>query len=142
MDHYSLSDRKYIEEFETCKLDPEWFTHEAHLRLAYLYINKFGVKRAAVKLCEGISKFDSIFGSGDKFHRTITVASVGVLYHFMQKSSSADFRSLIKEFPVLIDDFRSLLLSHYSTRLINSSKSKEEYQLPDLLSNEVFEEVM
>ncbi len=73
--HYTLTDKQFVEDFEQCRLNPSWFDHEAHLRLAYIYIHNLGPRKAAEKVCEGILQFDSIFGSGDKFHKTITIAS-------------------------------------------------------------------
>ena len=139
--HYSLSDAEFIHDFENCKLDPSWFTHEAHLRIGFLYIQQLGSKLAAQKLCTGIARFDRIFGNGDKFHRTITVASIGILSHFMRKSAASDFISFIEEYPQLKTDFKRLLHTHYSGELLSTSMSKSTYILPDLLENEVFEEV-
>lgn len=139
--HYQLSDQDFIRAFQECTIDPSWFTHEAHLRLAYLYVVTWGAKQAAIRICEGISRFDRVFGSGEKFHRTITMASVGIINHFIRKSGATDFQSLIVQYPVLVNDFRRLLFTHYSKELINTPESRHKYQMPDLVPDEVFEEV-
>lgn len=139
--HYTLTDKQFVEDFEHCRLNPSWFNHEAHLRLAYIYIHNLGPRKAAEKVCESILQFDRVFGSGEKFHKTITIASIGVLSHFMGKAKSADFRSLINEFPQLKFEFKRLLLSHYSSRLLSDISSKTHYYQPDVLPDPVFGEI-
>jgi hypothetical protein len=139
--HASLPDDVFIAYFEKCELDPRCFTHEAHLRLAYLYLQKFGTKGAIEKLCRGITRFDLVFGSGDKFHMTITLASVAVLNHFIRKSDSEDFCALMEEYPQLKTEFRRLLNTHYSQALLNSPQSRNDFRLPDRLPDPVFDEV-
>jgi hypothetical protein len=139
--HFILPDEDFIDQFEKCKLDPSCFTHDAHLRLAYLYLQKFGTEEAIVKLCRGIARFDRVFGSGDKFHMTITIASVAVLNHFIRKSNSSDFNSLTEEYPQLKTEFKRLLNTHYSPLLLKSPPSRIEFRLPDRLPDPVFDEV-
>ena len=40
--HFKLGDDEFEKAFETCTLDPLLFTHEAHLRLAHIHIQKYG----------------------------------------------------------------------------------------------------
>jgi hypothetical protein len=139
--HYTLDDQIFTEKFENCQLDPTWFTHEAHLRLGYLYIRRWGIGLASDKLCEGIARFDRVFGSGTKFHKTITKASAGIIGHFMRKAKATDFRTFIHEFPQLKYEFKRLLFTHYSSRLLDTTFSRTHYQKPDLLPDLIFEEM-
>ncbi|MBK8503090.1 MAG: hypothetical protein IPL46_13280 [Saprospiraceae bacterium] len=139
--HSLLPDEVFIAQFEKCELDPKCFTHEAHLRLAYLYLQKFGTEEAIVKLCRGIARFDRVLGSGDKFHMTSTIASVAVLNHFIRKSNALDFHSLTAEYSQLKTEFKRLLNTHYSPLVLNSPRSKSEFILPDLLADPVFDKV-
>ena len=40
--HYQLSDEEFEQQFQNCLLSPVLFTHEAHLRLAFIHILKYG----------------------------------------------------------------------------------------------------
>ncbi|MCB0689534.1 MAG: hypothetical protein KDC53_23505 [Saprospiraceae bacterium] len=140
-EHWTLADQNFVEAFKDCTLNPGWFTHEAHLRIGYLYINIFGVRLAAKKLCQGIAKFDNAHGDGTKFHRTITMASIAILQHFREKSNSCNFADLLNEYPVLKNNFKGLLLTHYSENLIYNEESRIFYKLPDRLPDRVFEKV-
>ncbi|MEO9513968.1 MAG: hypothetical protein ABJN84_05330 [Flavobacteriaceae bacterium] len=131
--HTQLSDKEFEALFEKGNLPPSLFSHIAHLRLAWLYINKYGEEKAAVKMCQEIKQFDQLHGKGDKFHKTITVAAVKLVKHFMNKSETNDFEGFIKEFPRLKTAFKELLGFHYSFDIASSEKAKAEFVAPDLL---------
>ncbi len=131
--HHLLTDQEFEEKFKGCTLNSIVFTHEAHLRLSYIYITKYGLDIAIKNLCEQILQFDQKFGDGTKFNKTVTIASAQILYHFINKSKASNFRALLDEFPVLKNDFLGLLKSHYTLDIFNSKKAKQEYLEPDLL---------
>jgi hypothetical protein len=128
-----MTDLEFVRLFETGHLPPSLFTHEAHLRLAYIYLKNFGEELAIEQCCNGIREFDRLHGDGTKFHKTLTVASVKAVYHFMQKSRSTTFEGLIAEFPRLKTSFKQLLDQHYAFDLLNNAKAKSEYVAPDLI---------
>jgi len=69
--HFLLSDHEFVDQFENLQLNPSYFTHLAHMRLAWLYIKDFGVERASIVLCDRIKNFDRKFGTGNKFNKTV-----------------------------------------------------------------------
>ena len=132
-DHFQLDDDSFLTQLEEALLSPKLFDHEAHLRMAWLYLRKYGLQNAIAQACSTIQKFDQIHGSGSKFHLTLTVASVKVVHHFMQKSNTSDFQDFMHEFPVLRTDFFRLLLQHYGQDVLQSKLAKTSYVKPDLL---------
>ena len=131
--HYQLSDAAFAQKFHDCTLTPQWFTHEAHLRLAWVYIRQFGLEKAEKALCTDIARFDRTFDDGTKFHTTLTVAAAKVVHHFMQKGTYPNFQALIEAHPRLIYNFKDLLLSHYEAGVLFSNEAKYTYVKPDLL---------
>lgn len=132
--HYQLNDREFAWRFASCKLSPGWFTHEAHLRLAWIHINQYGIEQACDHLCRQIAKFDQTFGDGTKFNKTVTIAAARAVHHFMQKARSMDFKSFIREFPRLKTHFKDLMGQHYSFDIFKSEKARVSYLQPDLVS--------
>lgn len=128
-----MNDLEFLNAFESGSFPPSLFDHQAHLRLAWGYLKRYGEQRAIEKVCQGIQAFDKLHGDGSKFHKTLTVASVKVVHHFMQKSSSAHFSDCIQEFPRLKSSFKELLDQHYGFDLLADQKAKKEYIAPDLL---------
>ena len=111
--HYKFSDLEFEMHFKKCSLDPELFSHEAHLRLAWIHINKYGLDMAIKNICVQLRDFVASFGAQDKFNKTLTVAAINAVYHFMQRSNSENFRDFINAFPLLKDDFKKLIGCHY-----------------------------
>jgi hypothetical protein len=131
--HQLLTNEQFEEKFKNCSMAPVLITHEAHLRLAYIHIKKYGIKKAIRNLCQQLSKFDKKFGDGTKFNKTVTIASVKLLNHFMNRSNAVNFRGLITEYPKLKSNFLSLLKNHYKLDIFNSKLAKQRFLEPDLM---------
>lgn len=132
-DHTQFSDEEYERQFETYQLKPGLFSHEAHLRLAYIHINKYGMEQAEINMCKQIEGFALSLGATDKFNKTVTVASVKVMDHFMRKSKSDNFFDFIKEFLRLNTDFKGVLGQHYGFNVFADKHAKKEFVEPDLM---------
>lgn len=131
--HFELNDTELEARFSEYSLAPELFIHEAHLRLAWIHVKKYGSKQAEKNLCEQIARFDKTFGDGTKFNTTVTIASVKVIQHFIQKSVSDSFTGFINEFPRLRTNLKDLLTFHYGINIFADEKAKHTYLEPDLL---------
>lgn len=131
--HGKLSEFEFETQFENCTFDPHIFSHEAHLRLAWIHIKKYGLEKACQNVCEQILLFDQTHDKGEKFHTTLTIASLKIMYHFMKKANSDTFQGLLKEFPKLKTDFKKIIDSAYSFDVYNSEQAKKEYLAPDLI---------
>ena len=129
--HFDFSDDEYAHRFEAMTFPPRLFSHEAHLRLAFIHIRKYGVVQAARNMQNQIKGLAIKYGA-TKYHDTITVAAVHAVHHFHQEDPELDFSELISKHSVLMTDFRGLLNSHYSYDIFTSEKAKETYQEPDV----------
>lgn len=131
--HRTLNDVEFQEQFEDTSLNPELFTHEAHLRLAWIHIKKYGEKKAIKNLTAQIFAFADNHGAPNKFNMTVTVAAIKAVHHFYKKSASNTFQEFIVEFPRLKTHFKALMASHYSFDIYQSPASKSQFLAPDLL---------
>ncbi|MBT8234009.1 MAG: hypothetical protein HKO66_03265 [Saprospiraceae bacterium] len=131
--HTLYSDNEFERAFKSCDLPPDLFTHEAHIRLAWIHLNKYGELDAINNILEDIRRFDNTFGNGNKFHKSITVAAVKTVKHFISKSVWLTFEEFIESNPKLLTSFSDLILYHYSKDAIFSEKAKTEYVEPDLI---------
>ncbi len=132
--HRQLTDLEFEKQFAYGDLDPVSFSHEAHLRLAWIYINKYGEDSACEIICDQILNFATKHGDPEKFNKTVTIAAIKAVNHFIQKSNSTNFIDFIQEFPRLKYNFKELLDFHYGFDIFNSESAKKEYLEPDLLS--------
>ncbi|RMG77980.1 MAG: hypothetical protein D6714_18970, partial [Bacteroidetes bacterium] len=111
--HFELSDAEFERQFTACELDSAIFSHEAHLRLAWIYIFRDGREGAERKIQEQLKNFVASVGASDKYHTTLTVAAVRMVSHFMRQSKADNFRDFIGSFPALKSDFKGLIARHY-----------------------------
>jgi hypothetical protein len=131
--HRELSDTVFLQQFASCQLTPELFSHEAHLRLAWLHLEEHELEEAIRLVAHQIIAYVTALGAGDKFNMTLTVAAIRVVHHFRQKAKSTRFLAFIREFPQLKNNFKELLDSHYTIDIYQSPLARKTYLEPDLL---------
>ena len=131
--HFALTDLEFEKQFETCSLNPELFTHEGHLRLAWIHIKKYGERVAIENVCTQLTHYVEFLGVGQKYNHTLSVAAVKAVTHFMKRSAAANFQEFITDFPRLKYNFRELIKAHYKMDIFNTEKARQVYIEPDLL---------
>ncbi|MGH1364437.1 MAG: hypothetical protein ACRBF0_12835 [Calditrichia bacterium] len=132
-DHFSLSDAEFAQQFSDLTLNPTLFSHEAHLRLAWIHLVQFGEQQAIANITLQIRKFATFHGDPGKYNETVTVAAIKAVYHFLQKSKSDNFGDFITEFPRLKTNFKDLMAYHYKMDIYKLPEAKHRYLEPDLL---------
>jgi hypothetical protein len=132
-DHNQLNDDAFETQFKNCSLNPKLFSHEAHIRLAWIHIKKYGVDKAITNIDNQLLRYVESLNARDKYNKTVTIAAVKTVYHFILKSNTDNFKNFILEFPRLNKNFKDLLDSHYSMDLFNYEVAKNQYIAPDLL---------
>ena len=131
--HFNLTDIEFEQQFASCALDPSIFDHEAHLRLAYIHIKKYGEEMARGNLCNQLVAFVDHLGVAEKYNTTLTIAAIKAVHHFMKKTTATDFKGLLIEFPRLKNDFKGLMAAHYGFDIYTSKKAKRTFLAPDLI---------
>ena len=133
-DHRDLSDTEFLEALERCSLPKEYFNHEAHLRLAWLILQEYGLDRALWQVPRYIKNYVRHLGATDKYHHTLTVAAVYMIHSLRAVKDVKDFDDLLQSFPKLKSDFKSLVFRHYSQDRFNHHLARSQYISPDLIA--------
>ncbi|MCF4101298.1 hypothetical protein L1I30_06450 [Gillisia sp. M10.2A] len=131
--HLELTDIDFELQFKKAQLDPALCCHEAHLRLAYIHIKKYGLDKAVKNVNYQLYSYVCFLGAEEKYNHTLTTAAVKAVSHFMRKSQATNFKAFILEFPRLKYNFKELMSVHYKIDIFNSEKAKKEFLEPDLL---------
>lgn len=127
----SGDDRDFRAAFEAGKVSPEVFSHEAHLRLAYVYVVEHGPEAAQERMREALLSFLAAHQIPTaKFHETLTGAWVLAVSHFMDRSPSSSFAEFITKSQALLDS--KVMLTHYSAGTLFSPEARASYVEPDL----------
>ncbi|HEY3403965.1 MAG TPA: hypothetical protein VGK59_11290 [Ohtaekwangia sp.] len=135
--HLDLTDHQFEQQFKAGTLDVALFNHEAHLRLAWIHVQKYGVHTAITNICEQLLVFVVRHGAEAKFNKTLTIAAIKAVHHFIGRSDASTFEEFILEFPRLKYNFRELMAAHYQVDIYNSAEAKKEFIQPDLLQFDV-----
>jgi hypothetical protein len=131
--HVEFTDEEFEQRFQNCLIEPEIFSHEAHLRLAWIHIKKYGSGIAIDNICNQLKRYVEFLGVTEKYNETVTVAAIKAVHHFILKTPANSFTEYISENPRLKDNFKELLCHHYLTDIFNSQEVKKKYLEPELL---------
>lgn len=131
--HSTLTDSEFAKQFEDAALDPTIFTHEAHLRLAWIHLTNFGLKTAIENITGQLKNYTTTVGAADKYNETVTIAAIYAVHHFMIRSNHASFAGFIAENSKLKTNFRDLIGTHYQTDIFKSEYAKSAFLEPELL---------
>ena len=131
--HLDLTDIQFERQFGQVTLHAKLFNHEAHLRLAWIHIRKYGLEKAIENICSQLLAFVVLHGAEEKFNKTLTIAAIKAVHHFINRSNAESFQEFILEHPRLKYNFRELMVAHYQVDIYNSAEAKREFMQPDLL---------
>jgi hypothetical protein len=131
--HFELTDQEFEQKFEDLLFEPELFTHEAHLRLAWIHIRNYGIDQAIEHIRIQLLRFVDKLGARSKYNETVTVAGIRAVYHFMLQSKTENFRDFMNENSDLKKNFKELLSSHYQTDIFKSVLARLKYISPELV---------
>lgn len=130
--HFSFSDEEFEKTFEDLSFPVTLFSHEAHLRLGYIHINKYGIEKAIKNMCKQIKIFATYHGAPKKFNATVTYASLHIMRMYIEVSKTDKFHDLLEEFPLLLSDFKKEIKKFYSVDVFNNEIAKREIINPDI----------
>ena len=133
INHLDHTEIEFIKAFQDCSLPPTVFNHEAHLRLAWLYLTQLGLDNTILSMQNDLKNYVAHWGASDKYNTTLTIASIHAVHHFLLKSKSNTFSEFITEFPRLKYQFKEVLACHYKTDIFNNKSAKQVYLEPELL---------
>ncbi|HSQ56314.1 MAG TPA: hypothetical protein VLM40_11295 [Gemmata sp.] len=125
-----MTDEEFLTAFEAAAINRADWTHEAHVRMAWLYLSRGPSVEALDRIRIGIKKLNARIGSADGYHETITVAFVRLIASRMEPGESHDaFR---ERNPLLFDRKLAALLHYYSKDRLDSAAARKHFIEPDL----------
>lgn len=144
----------FLTKFEQCRLERAEWTHEAHVRMAWLYLDRgLTYREARGKVRTGIKRLNAAFVARQNapcgatapaepvaepaaepkpvgFHETITTAFVRLVA--ARSRPGEKFAAFRKRNPDLFDRKLTALLSHYSREALFSGEARTHFVQPDL----------
>ena len=132
-----MDDETFLARFEDCTLAPEAMTHEAHVRLAWLYLRRESFPEALARVRAGLQAFNRVHGVPDApdrgYHETLTVAWMRLVGATIRAHGAGEgWEEFRAGHPHLFH--RTLLRLFYSRGRILSAEAKAVFVEPDLLA--------
>jgi len=126
-----LADLEFVRKFEACELANDCFHHQDHIRLGWIYLQRYGEKEARERIAEAIRRFAAHHGNSDKYHETITVAWLRLVRNVMARvPQDASFGDLTIAAPELLD--KRTIEQFYSAAALSAEAARTHWVEPDL----------
>jgi len=124
-----MTDQEFVDAFETCRLGNELFHHRDHLRLAWIYLERYGASAAPARIAESIRRYAAHHGKPEKYHETVTIAWLRLVAGSADRSGAASFAEVLAACPELLD--KNTLDHYYSPELLASETARTRFVPPD-----------
>lgn len=131
-DHNLLSDDEFLAAFEQCRLPKELWTHEAHVRMAWLCLCREPFENVLSKVRNGIQRYNASLGNSTGYHETVTQAYLLLIAARLSEGRSLSFTEFKRRHPKLLDRKEPILLWHYRKETLDSAEARERFVEPDL----------
>lgn len=127
-----MRDESFLNQFEECTLPKEHFKHRGHVRIAWLYLNRFPFDEACDHIRNGIQRYAASLGASQIYHETMTMAWARLVFNAMQAKNAHTFDDFAAAHPSLFNS--QLIHEYYSAPLLQSDAAKQQWIEPDLKS--------
>lgn len=129
-----MDDETLWQAFNTASLTIAEWTHETHVRTAFLCSRQYSLDEAHLRLRAGIIRLNERHGlvetSTRGYFETLTRAWLVLVRDACARSAASSSRELLERCPELYE--RTLLSRHYSKELLTSVRARSIFVAPDL----------
>ncbi|KZN43268.1 hypothetical protein [Pseudoalteromonas luteoviolacea] len=127
-----LDDLTFLKQFKELSLDPVYFDHIGHIRIACLYLNKYSEEEANTRVCHDIKVYAESLGAKDKFNITVTATLVKIIARRINVSEDNSWKAFIINNQDLVTNAIGVLAEHMSKERMFSATAKVQILTPDL----------
>ncbi len=125
-------DEQFLQMFEQCSLSVECWTHTAHVRMAWLQMERASsFDEALQRIRKGIISFNaSVNGVG--YHETITVAFARLIHHRRQSDvERKNWQDFLIQHSDLVCKESQILHVYYSPEVLFTDEARAKFVEPD-----------
>lgn len=125
-----------IASFEAGTIDADEFDHEAHIYVAWLYLEQYPLLEAVGRFTDAIRRLTVRLGVPGKYHETITWFFMFLIDERRAGLRAGDWFSFHRNNVDLFARGEDNILSrYYSSDLLGSDRAKQSFVLPDRLKS-------
>jgi len=120
-----------VDAFERGDVDPDAFDHEAHVYLAWLYLERFPLPEALERFDAALRSLTVKLGIPGKYHATITWFYLLLISERRNELPGEDWRRFRRRNADLLEG--GVLERYYNGRTLASARARRAFVLPDRL---------
>jgi hypothetical protein len=129
-----MDDDELWRRFAQKEFTPAEWTHELHLRTAFLHLARYELDEAHLRMRAGIIRLNERHGLEETpqrgYFETMTRAWLHLVGAARRRTGAASSLELLEKCPELLD--RALPLRHYSKRVLMSARARAIFVEADL----------
>jgi len=126
-----VNDREFLLALENCTLPESEFTHAAHVRAGFLYLQSGTFGLAIDRMAGAIRHYAGSLGHSERYHETITIGFLALIHERLrERGDGGGWAGFAAANPELLD--RGLLLRHYSRQQLQSGRARRVFVLPEV----------
>ncbi|MCI0697421.1 hypothetical protein L0337_36115 [candidate division KSB1 bacterium] len=127
-----MKDEEFIKQFEACTLPTENFHHRDHVKLVWLYLQRYPALETLVRFSEGLKRFAAANGKHNLYHETITWAYVFLIHERLKRAGGKQrWEEFIAANPDLFDWQNNILKTYYRDETLRSELARKVFVFPD-----------
>jgi hypothetical protein len=130
-----VTDDEFIASFEACTLANESFHHADHVKMAFLYLQRYAPLEALQRFSASLTKFAAAHGKPGLYHETITWA---FLFLIRERLARSEQEQTWSEFaaanPDLLNWKENILAKYYRPETLASDLARRTFLFPDQYS--------
>jgi hypothetical protein len=129
-----MNDSEWMEAFESCALPNDSFHHADHVKMAFLYLQKYKPLEALGHFSSALTRFATAHGKPNLYNETITWAFLLLIRERIARTNSPQTWS---EFSATNTDLLrwddNILEKYYRPETLTSELAKNVFLFPDKL---------
>ncbi len=126
-----MTDAEFLKDFEKQGISRECWTHEAHVRVAWIYLSKYPFEEAMSRIRERIQQLNSVIGARVGYHETITRAYLLLVNQARQEAAGASYDEFKAAHAALLERGLLALDLYYSREWLMTEEAKGTFIEPD-----------
>jgi hypothetical protein len=121
-----------VELFEAGTIDVDAFDHDAHIYVAWLYLERHELLEAIQNFTAALKRLTTQLGIPGKYHETITWFFMVLIEERRKESSACDWYAFRRENDDLFARDEDSILNHYYKHgTLGSERARRSFLLPD-----------
>lgn len=125
-----MTDEELLSAFEDLTLPAGGFHHADHVRLAFLYLQRYDLLESLVRYRRGLRRFVERHGVSDKYHETVTCALVVLIHERMARGSESDWLAFASANSDLLAWRDGAFFDYYDSGVLDSELARRVFVLP------------